>query len=88
MNVGNHWSDLTAQQLVRYDALFELLGVLQLDDELDRIADEVARRFKYFANVASWRLLVENGTHSVHSQPSMSRDLVVGISSCSLHRAR
>ncbi|WP_151670911.1 GGDEF domain-containing protein [Nitrincola schmidtii] len=64
MNVGNHWNDLTAQQLVRYDALFELLGVLQLDDELDRIAGEVARRFKYFANVASWRLLVENGTRS------------------------
>ncbi|TVQ66330.1 MAG: GGDEF domain-containing protein [Oceanospirillales bacterium] len=61
MNAGNHWNDLTAQQLVRYDALFELLGVLQLDDELERIAGEVARRFKYFANVASWRLLVANG---------------------------
>lgn len=64
MNTGNQWNDLTAQQLVRYDALFELLGVLQLDDELERIAGEVARRFKYFANVASWRLLVANGTGS------------------------
>jgi diguanylate cyclase (GGDEF)-like protein len=61
MKTGNHWNDLTAQQLVRYEALFELLGVLQADDNLQRIANEVAQRWKYFANVASWRLQLSNG---------------------------
>jgi diguanylate cyclase (GGDEF)-like protein len=61
MNTGNHWNDLTAQQLVRYEALFELLGAMQFDDDLQRIAAEVAQRWKYFANVASWRLQLPNG---------------------------
>lgn len=61
MNTSNHWINLTAQQLVRYEALFELLDALQCDDELQRIAGEVAQRWKYFANVASWRLQVPNG---------------------------
>jgi diguanylate cyclase (GGDEF)-like protein len=61
MSTCSHWNDLTAQQLVRYEALFELLGVLQADDDLLRIAGEVSRRWKYFANVASWRLQLANG---------------------------
>lgn len=61
MNSRSDWDDLTAQQLVRYEALFELLGVLQADDDLLRIASEVAQRWKYFANVASWRLQLPNG---------------------------
>jgi len=61
MNTGNHWNDLAAQQLVRFEALFELLGVLQADDDLQRIANEVAQRWKYFANVANWRLQLPNG---------------------------
>lgn len=62
MNTGNPWNQLAVQQLVRYEALFELLGVLQADDDLQRIADEVAQRWKYFANVASWRLQLPNGS--------------------------
>lgn len=61
MNTGNHWHDLAAQQLVRYEAMFELLGVMQADDDLLRIAGEVAQRWKYFANVANWRLQLPNG---------------------------
>jgi len=61
INAGNHWADLTAQQLVRYEALFELLGAIQLEDDIERIAQEVARRWKYFANVSAWRLQVPKG---------------------------
>jgi len=61
INAGNHWADLTAQQLVRYEALFELLGVIQLEDDIQRISREVALRWKYFANVSAWRLQVPKG---------------------------
>ena len=52
------WNERTTQQLVRYEALFSLLSDLQLEDDVSRIADSAARRWKYFANAASWRLLL------------------------------
>jgi PAS domain S-box-containing protein len=45
------------QQLVRYEALAQLLeDILEVDD-LAQIARCVATRWKYFANVAGWRLI-------------------------------
>lgn len=47
-----------AQQLVRYEALFKLLGDIQTLDDIEVIARCIATRWKYFANAASWRLVV------------------------------
>jgi len=57
------WHDLTAQQLVRYEALFTLLDDIQGQEDISAIAQQVTKQWKYFANVANWRLLLadENG---------------------------
>lgn len=47
-----------AQQLVRYEALFKLLDDIQTLDDIEVIARHIATRWKYFANVVSWRLVV------------------------------
>jgi len=50
--------DLTTQQLVRYEALFTLLDDIQALDDVQQVAARVATQWKYFANVASWRLVM------------------------------
>lgn len=50
--------DLTTQQLVRYEALFTLLDDIQALDDVQQVATRVATQWKYFANVASWRLVM------------------------------
>ncbi len=52
------WQELTAQQLVRYEALFKLLDDIQGSDDVTLIANRVARQWKYFASVSSWRMVV------------------------------
>lgn len=58
MDITSGWRDRTAQQLVRYEALFKLLDDIQLTDDIESIARGVARQWKYFANVACWRLVL------------------------------
>lgn len=48
-------------QLVRYEALFKLIDDIQEFDDVATIAEKVATQWKYFANVAAWRLMVPNG---------------------------
>ncbi|MGM0678146.1 GGDEF domain-containing protein [Ectothiorhodospira marina] len=61
---GSHWNERTTQQLVRYEALFSLLTDIQAEEDIERIAGSVARKWKYFANAASWRLvLLRNDNH-------------------------
>ncbi len=55
------WNQFTLQQLVRYEALFELLDDIQRMDDIASISDCIARQWKYFANVANWRLVVTKG---------------------------
>lgn len=50
--------ELNAQQLVRYEALFQLMEELRTRDDIQAIADLGARRWKYFANAGAWRLVV------------------------------
>ena len=52
------WQERTAQQLVRYEALFRLLDDIQQTESLEAICRRVAQQWKYFANVACWRLLL------------------------------
>lgn len=47
-----------AQQLVRYEALFKLLDDIQTLDDIEAISRHIAAQWKYFANVAVWRLVV------------------------------
>ncbi|MFO1372039.1 MAG: GGDEF domain-containing protein [Candidatus Competibacteraceae bacterium] len=54
----SQWRELIAQQLVRYEALFELLDEIQVLENIALISVRVAMRWKYFANVTSWRLVV------------------------------
>lgn len=55
------WTERAVQQLVRYEALFKLLDELQALEDIPSIARAVARQWKYFASVPSWRLTVANG---------------------------
>lgn len=57
-DVGNPWNNLTAQQLIRYEALFRLIEDIQNSEDLNYIAKQVAIRWKYFARVTSWHLVV------------------------------
>jgi diguanylate cyclase (GGDEF)-like protein len=52
------WTELAAQQLLRYQALFTLLDEIQATDDITKISERVAKRWKYFANVSSWRMVV------------------------------
>lgn len=47
-------------QLIRYEALFKLIDDIQDLDDIAEIAKRAATQWKYFANVACWRLVVPN----------------------------
>ena len=49
-------------QLIRYEALFALIDDIQELDDLAQIAKRIATQWKYFANVAAWRLVVPDGS--------------------------
>ena len=57
------WKNVTAQKLVRYEALFNLIDDIQMIEDIAAISKQVSKQWKYFANVAAWRLTVmrENG---------------------------
>lgn len=55
---GSQWKELTAQQLVRYDALFALIDDIETSEDIAFISRRVASQWKYFANVNAWRLVV------------------------------
>ena len=52
------WRERTAQQLVRYEAVFKLLDEIQQTESVEEIARRVAQHWKYFANVTCWRLVL------------------------------
>ena len=54
------WSELAAEQLVRYEALFQLIDEIRALEDITVMSRRIARQWKYFANVASWRLVVAN----------------------------
>ncbi|MBS1140251.1 MAG: response regulator [Proteobacteria bacterium] len=58
MTISQHWNFPATHQLVRYEALVQLLEDIQAVDDLAQLARRVATRWKYFANVAAWRLVV------------------------------
>lgn len=60
MTADAHWRDLTAQQLVRYEALFTLLDDIQSLEDIAAIAQRVATQWKYFASVTLWRMVIAN----------------------------
>jgi len=55
-----NWKDSTVQQLIRYEALFDLLNTTQ-GIRLADMANQVASQWKYFANVHAWHLIVFDG---------------------------
>lgn len=61
MNNPTTWTELTAQKLVRYEALFKLLDETQVLENIEAIARRVATQWKYCANVSSFRLVVPRG---------------------------
>lgn len=58
MDPKSQWNERTTQQLVRYEALFALLDHIQPLEDINEISRYVVTQWKYFANVASWRLVV------------------------------
>ncbi|MCU7813567.1 MAG: sensor domain-containing diguanylate cyclase [Candidatus Thiodiazotropha sp. (ex Notomyrtea botanica)] len=55
---GSQWTELTAQQLVRYEALFKLLDDIQILEDIAEISRCIATQWKYFANVTRWRMVI------------------------------
>ena len=51
-------NELATQQLVRYEALFKLIDNVHVLEDIALISKHVARQWKYFANVGSFRLTV------------------------------
>lgn len=58
MTNSNQWNAPAAGKLVRYEALVQAIEDIQAVDDLAQIARRMATRWKYFANAASWRLIV------------------------------
>jgi diguanylate cyclase (GGDEF)-like protein len=52
------WNDLATQQLVRYEAMFKLLDDIHVIEDIAVISQLIATRWKYFANVTSWRMVI------------------------------
>jgi diguanylate cyclase (GGDEF)-like protein len=52
------WTEQAAQHLVRYEALFQLLDEIQELDDPAEISRRVATRWKFFASVSSWRVVI------------------------------
>lgn len=55
LNNSNHW-EKTAAQVVRYEALLQLLDDMLVEDDILTVAKLAAKKWKYFSNVASWHL--------------------------------
>ena len=53
----NHWGK-AATQLVRYEALFQLLDEMLVQDDILTVVTLIAKKWKYFSNVASWHLAI------------------------------
>jgi diguanylate cyclase (GGDEF)-like protein len=58
MNLPAQWTELSAQKLVRYEALLTLLNDIQGLDDIELICRRAAIQWKYCANVGSFRLVV------------------------------
>lgn len=54
------WNDRAVQQLVSYEALFKLIDEIHPLEDVLEVSSKVASQWKYFANVAAWRLVVQN----------------------------
>lgn len=63
MDAGKMWKERAVQQLMRYEALFKVLDAIQGLEDIAEISNHVARQWRYFASVASWRMVIfkENG---------------------------
>jgi len=57
---SQNWLAPINQKLVRYEALVQLFEEIQALDDIGQIAGRAATRWKYFANVASWRLYLRH----------------------------
>ncbi|MBU2644678.1 GGDEF domain-containing protein [bacterium] len=60
-NSESTWDDRTIQQLVSYEALFKLIAEIQPLEDIKEISRQVAKQWKYFANVACFHLVVKKG---------------------------
>lgn len=66
LSSANQWSDLATQHLVCYEALFQLLDEIQALDDIAAISQRVAARWKFFASVTSWRMVIDGAGERFH----------------------
>ena len=69
-------------KMSRYEALFELAGVINAADDIESVGDGMARRLKYIADVNSWRYICFDGDPEDSDGPSPTTIVVDG------HRGR
>jgi signal transduction histidine kinase len=69
-------------KLSRYEALFELTGVINAATDIESVGDVLARRLKYIADVYSWRYVCFDGDLEETERPEPTAIVVDG------HRGR
>ena len=77
---GRALGEAMHQQLIRYDALFELLTELRRTSDISEVVDVAAKRWKYVANVWAWRLVLPANDQYLLIDASQGRARVSHIS--------
>jgi hypothetical protein len=62
----------------RYEALFELAGVINVASDIESVGEVLARRLKYIADVYSWRYVCFDGDPEDTEGPEPTAVLVDG----------
>ncbi len=74
---GSHTQELLSK-VSRYEALFELTGVINTAGDIDAVSEVLARRLKYVADVYSWRYICFDGDPQDSEGPEPTAIVVDG----------
>jgi hypothetical protein len=69
---GSSTQDLLSK-VSRYEALFELTGVINAATDIESVGEVLARRLKYIADVYSWRYVCFDGDPEDAEGPRTAR---------------
>jgi hypothetical protein len=82
MNDHTNSSQSSMQDLLskvsRYEALFEMTGVINAASDIESVGEVLARRLKYIADVYSWRYLCFDGDPEEATGPETTAIVVDG----------
>jgi hypothetical protein len=82
--IDNHSGDSRSSlqdllsKLSRYEALFELAGVINAAADIEAVGEVLARRLKYIADVYSWRYVCFDGDPADEDDPAPTAIVIDG----------